>query len=247
MTDSILHIHADSDYHGRLSEAFLRKGTILEGCDKFNNVQTYFLPENRPKLILISIDTPSQLMMDFFRDIKRNKIDIPVLALISPEKNSSKSILKFGFSDYIARENDFKTIFSLTSQFVKKQTESNPLMDFCACVIDDDSFHTKLLEMILTKKGVSRIKVYSSAEEFLENPYECNAYIVDVFMKKISGIKLVEKIRKMYPESLIFVVSSVTEESIATTAFQHGADDFLYKPVIPDILMAKIKARHLKK
>jgi len=246
MNNSILHIYNNLELHADLEGVFEDFDYKFAGCENFKNVKN-LIEANKPGLILISIETPDKGMMDFFRDYKSlRESGVLVLALISTENAAAKSILKFGFNDYIAKENDSATIAKTAMQFLKRNATSDDLKDVSVCIIDDDAFHTKLLELIFRKKGIKNIIMYNSAEAFIESPKDAEVFIVDVFMKKISGIKLVEKIRKMYPTKLIFVVSSVTEESVATTAFRYGADDFMFKPVNPEILTAKIRSRYGK-
>ena len=68
-------------------------------------------------------------------------------------------------------------------------------------------------------------------------------FLIDIVMKKVSGIKMVQKIREYYPTSVIIVVSSVSDNRIITTALSKGANDFILKPFNPDIFLAKIFAR----
>jgi len=62
-------------------------------------------------------------------------------------------------------------------------------------------------------------------------------------MKKMSGIKVISKIRQMFPKSIIMVISSIAEENIKTTAYIQGADDFLTKPMNPTVFIAKLSSR----
>ena len=74
------------------------------------------------------------------------------------------------------------------------------------------------------------------------SPEKFDVFIVDIVMEKISGIRVIQKIRKLYPDSLIIVVSAVADDRIITTAIEKGADDFIVKPINSKIFLAKISS-----
>jgi len=96
--------------------------------------------------------------------------------------------------------------------------------------------------MILETRGLRHIQSYEPSEAFLESPMECNIYVVDIILKDISGIKLIQTIRKLYPKSLIIAVSSLQDDRIGPTAIDKGADMFMNKPLNTDLFLNKIMA-----
>jgi two-component system chemotaxis response regulator CheY len=100
---------------------------------------------------------------------------------------------------------------------------------------------------MLEASGVKKIHQYQSSEEFLKQSLPFDLFLVDLVMKKSNGIQLIKKISTLYPQALIFIVSSLTEDRIVATAYDAGADDFIFKPIKPSVFLAKIFSRVRKK
>jgi len=84
---------------------------------------------------------------------------------------------------------------------------------------------------------IPAIAVIAEEEEFYKKS------ILDLgFNDYISGIKLIQTIRKQYPKSLIIAVSSLVDDRIGPTAIDKGADVFMNKPINTDLFLNKIMA-----
>ncbi len=109
-------------------------------------------------------------------------------------------------------------------------------------VVDDEaevlSFLTDVLEeagfaVTSASDGVSALRTFYEARPKLA--------VVDLMMPKMDGIELCKRIRELSDVPIIFL-SAKGGEADKVAGLEHGADDYLVKPVGPRELVARIKA-----
>ncbi len=109
-------------------------------------------------------------------------------------------------------------------------------------VIEDNPMVVKSLEFKLTKEGyevTTAIDGRSAMEELETNSFDL--ILTDLMLPFVSGIQLIEHIKKNYPTIPIIVLSTATQEDIITDAFNMGVDDFISKPFSPNELTLRVK------
>lgn len=112
-------------------------------------------------------------------------------------------------------------------------------------IVDDEPDILEFLQYNLTKEGY---KVFTSengknALELIkvENPH---LILLDIMMPEIDGIDLCKMIRKL-PNGDSFIIAFLTaldEDHTEINALEIGGDDFINKPIKPNVLSSRIKA-----
>ncbi len=99
-------------------------------------------------------------------------------------------------------------------------------------IIDDSNLSRKTISEILTSENYNVVAEAESAKMALSlvGTVECDLYIIDVVMPKMSGIELAKIINEKNPESSILMISSLNMENIIIESISNGAVDFLIKP-----------------
>ncbi len=72
--------------------------------------------------------------------------------------------------------------------------------------------------------------------------------LLDIFMPNCSGLELLEKIKKEYPQQRVIIISGFGNIPIAIQAVKNGALDFIEKPLNLDEILSKIsflKEKHV--
>ncbi|MEH7306989.1 response regulator [Neobacillus drentensis] len=59
--------------------------------------------------------------------------------------------------------------------------------------------------------------------------------ITDIKMPKMDGLSLVEKVKKMYPDIIIAILSGYADFTYATRAMRFGVSDYLLKPINKEV------------
>jgi CheY-like chemotaxis protein len=110
-------------------------------------------------------------------------------------------------------------------------------------VADDDAFYLSLIEMILfplnykiihAKNGQEAVNLYRANNEI-------KLILMDIQMPVMDGFTATKEIRKLNPEIPILAFSTCGIERIKTMAIFSGCNEFIPKPVEPEVLSMKIK------
>lgn len=110
-------------------------------------------------------------------------------------------------------------------------------------IVDDQKSALLTLDSILTKHGhvvVSVTNTHDALACLIKNPIDL--IITDAVMPGITGFDLIKAIRKEnnFQKIGIIMVTGRREKKDVEQSLKAGADDFVVKPVDPDILMAKV-------
>lgn len=114
-------------------------------------------------------------------------------------------------------------------------------------IVDDDKKTLFLIDKMLDRSGFDSVSFEDPvrALSFIEkNQRDVALVIADVAMPGLSGFDLLEEIkRNTQSVNLPFVfLSALSAESLAVSAFEQGALDYIVKPVSRDFLVAKIRS-----
>jgi DNA-binding response OmpR family regulator len=111
-------------------------------------------------------------------------------------------------------------------------------------LIEDDKAISEFLTDVLTDNGYQVHAEYSGAAGLqLIEQVEPDAVLLDLFLPDIKGETICRQIKDTYPEmKVIMITAKDTPEQIAK-GLDLGADDYLPKPVAPEELIARLKAR----
>lgn len=116
-------------------------------------------------------------------------------------------------------------------------------------IIDDDQLSTKLTHKKLEKRGFI-VESRNSALEFLEELKEGKAenyhmILLDVMMPDISGLEVLEEIRKIKNniELPVIMVTSKDEVEDVVDALKKGANDYVSKPLNLELALARVSTQ----
>ena len=98
-------------------------------------------------------------------------------------------------------------------------------------IVDDQKPICQILSRILMPKGLT-VYTTDSAHEALYKLEEhaVDIVITDVHMPDMSGLELLQEIKRRYPDILVIMITASHDIEIAKNSFRFGAYDFLTKP-----------------
>jgi DNA-binding response OmpR family regulator len=109
--------------------------------------------------------------------------------------------------------------------------------------VDDDPFIRKMLEKVLTEAQYD-VVLATDGEEALEKVYRVRPDLIisDVVMPKLDGLSLVKKLKGHLQTSIIPVIllTSMDEVENEVEGLEAGADDYIPKPIVANLLLARI-------
>ena len=112
-------------------------------------------------------------------------------------------------------------------------------------IIDDEKDVREILKFNISNAGYKVFTAKSGIEGInlvkIKNPH---LIILDVMMPKIDGYKTCTEIRKIpgNQKTIIVFLSARSEDYSQITGFEAGGDDYITKPINPNVLLSKIKA-----
>ncbi|MGD0443956.1 MAG: response regulator transcription factor [Edaphobacter sp.] len=110
-------------------------------------------------------------------------------------------------------------------------------------VIEDDNRIASLVDRALTEDG-HHISVSDNGREgadmLLSGKFD--AALLDIFLPEMDGFEVLRKVRSKQCKTPILVLTAVDAVPKIVHAFDLGADDYLVKPFILEILLARVGA-----
>lgn len=108
-------------------------------------------------------------------------------------------------------------------------------------LIEDDVKLNRLVTRYLTQAGYKIIQAFTGDEGIrLAFEHKPQLIILDLMLPNISGIEVCRTIRSTY-NGIICMLTAQTDDETELEGLTLGADEFLKKPIKPDILLLRIK------
>jgi len=111
-------------------------------------------------------------------------------------------------------------------------------------IVDDDRAQTDLVSKLLQGVGHS-CAVFSSAQALLSRMRQdtFDFIVLDWTMPGMSGLEALKLIRQgPYATTPILMLTSRADDSDVVRGLEAGADDYVVKPLVPDIFLARVDA-----
>jgi len=110
-------------------------------------------------------------------------------------------------------------------------------------IVDDDEVLVRLIDQVLTQKGYEVLKAGSGQEGlrvlFDQRP---DLVLLDVVMPRMDGWQTLDRIRDVSDIPIIMLTGKRRAEEDIVRGLDHGADDYLLKPVGNRELVARVRA-----
>lgn len=112
-------------------------------------------------------------------------------------------------------------------------------------LVDDEDYVLDYLEeeIVWTSFGITDVYRASSAEEALDiaGRIPVSILVTDIRMPETSGLELLKTMRYHSPDTKVIMLSGYSEFEYAKKALQHGAVDYLLKPVTKEEVSTCLK------
>jgi len=104
-------------------------------------------------------------------------------------------------------------------------------------VVDDDPNVGAMLRDLLTTLGYVVKNAVRGAEALLLVPvFEPNVVLLDLQMPGMSGIEVLDRLRRDYPSLPVIIVTGNEDEELARRTMRGGAFDYVSKPFTVEVL-----------
>jgi len=116
-----------------------------------------------------------------------------------------------------------------------------PMAKLQVLVLDDEPIVGKLLRLALSKTGCEVEAYEDPAAAFRRiDEKEFDVVVSDIVMGEIDGLQVLERVRQRFPRAKVIMITGYAMMSMARSAMEKGAFDFIAKPFRPDELRAVV-------
>jgi two-component system, NtrC family, response regulator HydG len=121
-----------------------------------------------------------------------------------------------------------------------KQTTNSPAP---VLLVDDEPHILKTSQLTLNSYGITSVAVISDSREVLPflSTRAAAVIVLDLHMPHISGLELLPKIARDFPQTPVIVMSAIDDLETAVNCMKEGAFDYLVKPVGSERLAASVR------
>jgi putative nucleotidyltransferase with HDIG domain len=112
-----------------------------------------------------------------------------------------------------------------------------------ALVVDDDTQVRRTLVRVLKTLGVSALEAGNGREALavIEEVGELPLVVSDIYMPEMDGLSLLKEVVRRHPDTAVLMLTGVAEVTTAVEALQHGAVDYLAKPILLEEFRARVE------
>lgn len=109
-------------------------------------------------------------------------------------------------------------------------------------LIDDEEVNVRVLSMSLRVDGYEVVTAYSGEEGLEVFDREVpDIVLTDIKMPGMDGLEVLRKIKERRPEAEVIIITGHGDIDSAIDALQHGASDFINKPIRDEALAVSLK------
>lgn len=111
-------------------------------------------------------------------------------------------------------------------------------------VVDDEEDVVEVVSHFLTQEGYKIDKAYDGEEALSKVTPETDLIVLDVMLPGLDGFQVCERLRSRVETETIPIIflSAKTEEEDQIRGLMMGGDDYLTKPISPQVIVAHVKA-----
>lgn len=112
-------------------------------------------------------------------------------------------------------------------------------------IVDDEQDIIEFLSYNLKKEGYDVVSAKNGSEALeIAKTFDPHLIVLDIMMPEIDGIEVCDRLRTdpQFEDTLIIFLTARNESFTQVTALETGGDDFINKPIKPNVFKSRIKA-----
>jgi DNA-binding NarL/FixJ family response regulator len=112
------------------------------------------------------------------------------------------------------------------------------------CLVEDDNIIREGFVLLLNEnQGFKVVNSYNNCEDFLKNLHsdKPNVVLMDIELPGMNGIEGIERVKKVYPQAQVIVVTVYENDELVFKALCAGAGGYLTKNMPPNRLIDAIR------
>ena len=108
-------------------------------------------------------------------------------------------------------------------------------------IIDDDRSLTEMFKLAIPQQGFEVFTANSGPEGIaIMRQMQPDVIVLDLMMPDMDGWQVCREIRS-FSQVPILVISAIVDAQQVMRALDEGADDYLVKPIVPGVLISRLR------
>ncbi|HBA60944.1 MAG TPA: hypothetical protein DCZ92_09010 [Elusimicrobia bacterium] len=259
---SILIIDDDGIVRDALNVFLTRSGhTVTTAPDGGNGLLVF--RSTKPDLVILDRDLPIMSGSVVFDKIREISKDVPVIILTgfnAPQE--AAAYLRCGAAAFLSKGDGLSNVLAEVDRVLGIEPAPKPAASRprpageknaapvsstgLLLVADDDEETRKLLTRFLSSMGYTVISAEDGPAAIeLARQRKPDLILLDIFMPGKNGLEVLKELAPELPDTGFMMITGNDDEDVARDCLEHGAFDYVSKPVNLNILGDTIKARLL--
>lgn len=112
-------------------------------------------------------------------------------------------------------------------------------------IVDDEPDILEIISYNLIKEGYEILTAKNGIEALEKTAsFKPDLVILDIMMPKMNGVEVCKILRSKpeYNDTLIILLTALSDESSQIKGLESGADDYVNKPISPKVLVSRVNA-----
>lgn len=124
------------------------------------------------------------------------------------------------------------------------ESPKRPRESFKLVVVDDEEDISLVLEQTLLSSGYN-VKAFNDSPDaltyLLSMGHEIDLVISDINMPDLDGLKMMQKVREVFPQLAFVITTGIKDVSTGVEAMKLGAHDYVTKPFQSDLILLTVE------
>lgn len=201
--------------------------------------------KERPKIIFLDIIMEDMSGMELLKKVKEiDKAIIAIMVTMKKDKETKEEAKRLGADEFIEKPFSRNYLRDIVVKKIQDLLDKGGHMQKSRILIVDDEKETRdTLRDFISLRFEADIDEASEGAAAIEKVKkdQPDVILLDIKMPGISGIDVIDEIKKLSPGSKTMVISAWKSAEVASKAVKAGAVDYLEKPLSLSILEEKLR------
>jgi len=201
--------------------------------------------KEHPNAVFLDILMPEMNGFELLKEIKNFDKKIIVIMVSSRSDDATKlEAFKLGAADFVSKPFHGDHLRDLVTTNILSIKKNHKDMDLPRILIVEDQEDIRIsTEKLLFRNLDIHIESSEDGLDALEKIKQTtfDVILLDIKLPKMTGDELLPIIKEKNPKTKVIIVSSWLGEEVLTKTKEAGADCYLEKPLMPDVLLARTK------
>jgi diguanylate cyclase (GGDEF) domain len=194
-------------------------------------------------LIITAMDLAGGNTVEFIKAVNETDFNyLPIVVFTENDSLEDRRILYgLGVVDYITMPAGTEAIRQNILSFRNEEPVDTRMLNLRYAVLEDNKLDRMILAELFSRYRIPDVSYFESPDDLFLPDSRYDVYFVEIELRETTGDKVISRIRRQYPHSVVIAVSGIDNVKTVSRVLSTGADDFITKPFTPQLFLARLK------